>query len=252
MHEASQFITLTYETLPNPEGSLHPPDFTNFIKRYRQELNRGKKKDDPKFTKLRYYHGAEYGDDLQRPHHHACIFGHQFDDREIWDECQGIITYTSKNLERIWGHGFVTTQDLTIGNADYCARYAMKKITISQQSQDKYNDHYERTCPLTGQTKTLQSEYSTMSRNPGIGKDWYEKYHSDIFPHDTTIYKGKNIKTPRFYEEQLRNTDEKTYDLIKARRKKSALLHGADNTPQRLKARETVQSIKYAKLKRKI
>ncbi len=260
MHDESQFITLTYETLPNPEGSLNPPDFTNFIKRYRQELNRGikrfldekKEKENPEFTILRYYHGAEYGDELGRPHHHACIFGHQFADREVWAENEGIITYTSRTLEKLWTHGFVTTQDLTIGNADYCARYAMKKITTSQQSEEKYHAHYERTCPITGEIKTLQSEYSTMSRSPGIGKDWYDKFNSDIFPHDTTIYKGKNVKTPRFYDELLRQIDKKTYDIIKIKRKKSALLHGADNTPARLKAREKVKTLTYDKLKRKL
>ena len=259
MHDESQFITLTYETLPNPEGSLKPSDFTKFMKRYRQELNRGINRNNKKFIKLRYYHGAEYGEEIDgikvplgRPHHHACIFGHQFPDREIWDETEGIITYTSEQLSKIWGLGFVTTQDLTIGNAAYCARYAMKKVTTSQQSEEKYHAHYERTCPITGEIKTLQPEYSTMSRKPGIGKDWYDKYHSDIFPHDTTIYKGKNIKTPRYYEQLLREVDEKTYDLIKSRRKESALLHGADSTPRRLKAREKVKQLTYNQLKRKL
>ncbi len=261
MHDQSQFITLTYETLPNSIGSLHPPDFRNFIKRYRIELNRDipeyldddKEIENPAFTKIRYYHGAEYGEPPeQRPHHHACIFGHQFSDREIWDESEGIITYTSKKLSEIWGLGFVTTQDLTIGNAAYCARYAMKKVTASQQSQEKYHAYYERYCPITGEIKTLQPEYSTMSRQPGIGKDWYEKFNSDIFPHDTTIYKGKKIKTPRYYEQLLREADETTYDAVKAQRKKSALLHGADNTPRRLKARERVKTLTYEQLKRKI
>ncbi len=257
MHDESQFITLTYETLPNPEGSLNPPDFTKFIKRYRQHLNRDipryiDKKENPLWTKLRYYHGAEYGDELGRPHHHACIFGHQVEDRVIWKDSEGIITYTSEILQKLWGLGFVTTQDLTIGNADYCARYAMKKITTSQQSEEKYHAHYERTCPITGEIKTIQPEYSTMSRNPGIGKDWYDKYNSDIFPYDTTIYKGKIVKTPRFYDELLRQIDKKTYDLIKSKRKKSAILHGADNTPRRLKAREKVTTLNYDKLKRKL
>ena len=242
MHDDSQFITVTYDQEPL-DGSLYPPDFRNFIKRYRNHIS-------PK--KLRYFHGAEYGDLLQRPHHHACIFGHDFTDKEIFNECEGIQTYYSPTLEKIWGHGFATTSELTLQSAAYVARYCMKKITTSQQSEEKHYAHYETTCPTTGEIKTLLPEYATMSRRPGIGKDWYDKYHSDIFPHDNTIYKGKNIKTPRYYENLLRSTDETTYNIVKENRKILALRHKSDNTPSRLRAREKVKTLTLNKLNRKI
>ena len=237
-----------------------PPDFTNFMKRYRLSLNRGipefldKQKEfpNPAFTKLRYYHGAEYGDELQRPHYHACIFGHDFTDKEIFKECEGIITYYSPELERLWGHGFATTSDLTLQSAAYVARYCMKKVNASQQSQEKHYVHYERTCEITGEITSVLPEYSTMSRSPGIGKDWYDKFHTDIFPHDTTIYKGKNIKTPRYYENLLRSTCEDTFDKIKEERRKHIERHKADTTPARLRAREKVKILTLNKLNRKI
>ena len=261
MHEHSQFITLTYndDNLPL-DGSLYPPDFRNFMKRYRLSLNRGipeyldksREFPNPEFTRIRYYHGAEYGDELKRPHHHACIFGHDFEDKEIFHECEGILTYYSKTLEEIWGHGFATTSDLTLQSAAYVARYCMKKITTSQQSEEKHYAHYETTCPITGEIKTLLPEYATMSRNPGIGRDWYDRYHTDIFPHDTTIYKGKNIKTPRYYENLLRSSNELAFDLVKEKRKAHALLHKSDNTPSRLRAREKVKQLTYNQLNRKL
>lgn len=244
MHDDNQFITLTYNEENEPlNGSLYPPDFSNFMKRYRHKV---------KPNKIRFYHGAEYGDELKRPHHHACIFGHAFLDTEIFRESEGIITYYSPQLEKLWGHGFCTTSDLTLQSAAYVARYCMKKITLSQTSLEKHRAHYETTCPITGEIKSLLPEYATMSRKPGIGKNWYERYHSDIFPNDTTIYKGKHIKTPRYYENLLRFSDEIMFLEIKERRKLQAQMHRADNTPARLRARETVKILTYSNLNRKL
>lgn len=241
MHEDSQFITLTYKIEPQ-YGSLNPPDFTNFMKRYRKYL--GEKR-------IRYYHGAEYGDQLQRPHHHACIFGHDFPDKEIFHECEGIITYYSPTLEKLWGHGFATTSDLTLQSAAYVARYCMKKITASEKSEDKYHDHYQTTDPYTGEIIERVPEYATMSRKPGIGRDWYDRYHSDIFPYDTTIYKGKNIKTPRYYENLLRSADLPSYEAIKASRKAKALSPTSqyENSPARLRTKERIKLLTQFKRK---
>ena len=244
MHDDNQFITLTYNDENEPDaGSLYPPHFVKFMKRYRKSISP---------NKIRFYHGAEYGDRLQRPHHHACIFGHEFDDKEIYHECEGIITYYSPKLEKLWGNGFCTTSDLTLQSAAYVARYCMKKITISKTSEEKHRAHYETTCPITGEIKTLLPEYATMSRKPGIAREWYEKYNSDIFPHDTTIYKGKNIKTPQYYENLLRSTNEDMYETVKAKRRAHAILHKQDNTPSRLRTREKVKQLTINQLNRKL
>lgn len=240
LHDENQFITLTYEIEPQ-DGSLNPPDFRNFLKRYRHHVTP---------NTLRYYHGAEYGDELQRPHHHACIFGHEFNDKEIFSECEGIITYYSPTLEKLWGHGFATISDLTLQSAAYVARYCMKKVTTAKNSLEKHYAHYEKTCQVTGEIRNLLPEYATMSRKPGIGKAWYDKYHSDIFPYDTTIYKGKNIKTPRYYENLLRSSDPSTYEHIKTTRKIHAQKYAKDNTPARLRAREKVKQL--TQLQRKL
>ena len=237
MHEESAFITLTYAELPQ-YGSLTPPHFVKFMKRYRNSIR-------PR--KIRFFHGAEYGDNLGRPHHHACIFGHDFSDKEIFSECEGIYTYYSPTLENLWGHGFCTTTELTLQSAAYVARYCLKKINGKNQ-----NEHYQTTDPYTGEIQIKIPEYATMSRKPGIGRDWYEKFNSDIFPHDTTIYKGKNIKTPRYYENLLRSTDEIAYTLLKETRKHNAQKHAADNTPARLLVREKVKIYSMKDLQRKL
>lgn len=239
MHDDNQFITLTYddENLPH-DGSLTPSHFTKFMKRYRKSLGS---------DKIRFYHGAEYGDKLGRPHHHALIFGHVFDDLELFNESEGIYTYSSPTLEKLWGHGFCTISDVTLASAAYVARYCLKKITGKLA-----DDHYIKICPTTGEVFRILPEYSTMSRCPGIAKTWYDKYHTDIFPHDTTLYKGKNIKTPRYYENLLRSTDLPAFEKIKATRKEKAIIHQANNTPARLLVRETVKRASMRNLQRKL
>lgn len=242
MHDDSQFITLTYENEPM-HGSLNPPDFVKFMKRYRKFLGE---------TKIRFFHGAEYGDQLHRPHHHAIIFGHIFDDLEPFRECEGIITYYSPTLEKLWGHGFCTVGEATFQSAAYVARYCMKKVSTGKNSQDKHYAHYEKVCSTTGETRQILPEYATMSRRPGIGSEWYSKFHPDIFPHDTCIVKGKQVKTPRYYENLYRSTDVSAFEELKERRKQAAIAHLDNNTPERLRVREKVKLASMANLNRNL
>ncbi|AXL14729.1 replication initiator protein [Microviridae sp.] len=241
MHDNSCFITLTYDEEHLPAwGTLVPHHFTNFMKKLRHAV-------DP--LRIRYFMGAEYGQDKgHRPHYHAIIFGYDFPDKEVFRECEGIYTYYSPLLEKIWGKGFCTTGEVTLESCAYTARYIMKKYKVSDASpetiKEDHNAYYERVCPITGEIRQLEPEYARMSRggdNKGLGYEWYKTYSGDIFPYDTTIYRGKKIKTPRYYENLLRSTDLLTFENVKAERKKKAALHLADQTPRRLRDRETVK-----------
>ena len=117
MHEASLyldncFVTLTYreradctrEELRNgwyvPEdGSLRKKDFQKFMKRLRKRFAG---------SKVRYYQCGEYGEKLQRPHHHACLFNFDFSDKELFQDNDGVLLFTSKILEELWPYGFYT------------------------------------------------------------------------------------------------------------------------------------------------
>jgi len=72
VHEAtlwknSSFITLTYKDTP-PNNSLNPQDTKEFIRRLRYNLK----------IPFKYFLVGEYGDQNNRPHYHALIFGHDF------------------------------------------------------------------------------------------------------------------------------------------------------------------------------
>ena len=186
---------------------------------------------------------GEYGESFTRPHYHACLFGRDFPDKEIFNECEGILTYQSEELEKLWGKGFCTLSDFNFETAAYCARYITKKIT-----GDQAENHYQTTCVHTGNPIQLQSEYSTMSRNPGIASDWYHKYTSDIYPSDYLIHQNRKVTVPRFYD-TLYGVDH-DLEAIKYRRKQNARKQLANNTPERLHVREQIKQLNYKQLKR--
>nr|UXQ88157.1 MAG: replication initiation protein [Microvirus sp.] len=245
-HNQNSFITLTYsdDNLPTDRSLTHS-HYQTFIRELRRQY--------PSLT-IRYYMCGEYGTKprtldmktspgkLHRPHYHACLFGIDFPDKEIFKEDEGIITYTSDKLTSIWGRGFTTTGDLNFDTAAYTARYIAKKVT-----GEKAEEHYQTTCHITGNLINLEPEYNTMSRRPGIAYTWFQKYVKDIYPSDYLIHEGHKVKTPRYYDNQL--TDE-GLELIKEKRKVHARKNQKDNTPERLAVREKVKQLKYIKLTR--
>ena len=243
VHEASLyddncFVTLTYdpEHLP-PGGSLVKQDFQKFMKRLRKRFPS---------RKIRYYHCGEYGDQLDRPHYHACLFNLCFDDLEFFSENNGCSLFTSKTLQELWPYGFSTIGDLTFESAAYTARYCLKKVTGSLS-----HDHYLR-CDEYGVAYWLEPEYTTMSRRPGIGKDWYETYKSDVFPSDEVPVPGSGVykKVPRYYETILASEDPEMHEEIKRLRKVFRDTHGDDYRPERLMAKYKVKRAQVGQLKR--
>lgn len=208
MHDENSFVTLTYndENLPKNQ-SLQKKDIVNFIKRLRKELY-------PK--QIRFFGGGEYGNKLDRPHYHLLIFGHQFDDTEVFqggkyhfkrnfrkNNDQNTI-YTSKKLEKIWGKGFITIGEATFESAGYVARYSIKKITGKLAPFHYYG---------------IQPEYAFMSRMPGIGKKWIEKYLSDVYPKDFLTINGIKFQPPLYYDNYYKQVNPEGYQKLKQRRK---------------------------------
>jgi len=226
-HEDNAFITLTYSTENLPSGvSLVKSHFQKFMKRLRKAIS-------PK--KVRFFHCGEYGEQNQRPHYHACLFGYDFPDKILYtirDECR---LYRSPMLEKLWPNGFATVGDVTFESAAYVARYITKKITGALAEK-----HYAGREP----------EYTTMSRRPGIGSKWYAEFSSDVFPSDEIVLRGKIMRPPRYYDKQLEVTNPKLYEKIKLDRKTQALNNSADNTDARLKVKETCKLAQFKLLKR--
>jgi hypothetical protein len=216
MHSESCFITLTMndEYLLSRENpySLDKSEYQRFMKRLRKRYGK----------QIRYFHCGEYGEKNKRPHYHAILFGVDFDDKQLYTVRDDIRLYKSKKLEELWPYGHSTIGEVTFESAAYVARYVTKKITGKDVEK-----HYIRWDPTTGEGIPIEPEYATMSRGNnypeddprhtrGIGYEWFKKYKSDVYPHDYVVIKKHKIRPPRFYDNQL---EESELEKIKEKRK---------------------------------
>lgn len=237
-HDQNAFITFTYDPEHLPvTGSLRPRDFRNFMKRLRKHIYP---------NKVRYFQCGEYGEGLQRPHHHAILFGYEFPDRVPYKRnAQGDMIYTSELCDKIWSHGLTFHGSATFKSAGYISRYIMKK-----RNGDEAQNHYARIHPETGEIFYLQPEYITMSRRPGIGKEWFDKYVKDTYKDDFVIHDGRKHMPPTYYDKELERYDSELFHIVKTNRKRNALLTADNATPDRLRVRETVLKSRLSQLKR--
>lgn len=235
---SSAFITLTYDDAHLPaSGSLVKRDFQLFIKRLRKRFP----------IRISYFHCGEYGDLTNRPHYHALIFGFDFPDRVLWRDVRNVRTYTSEILSSLWPFGFCTVGDVTFESAAYVARYVVKKVT--GEAAEK---HYERVVDETGEIVKVLPEYITMSLKPAIGRRFFEKFTSDIFPSDEVVLRGISMKPPKYYSGVYELLNAGEMEQIKFARIKDSLPFRADSSPDRLRVRERVKRAQISNLKRSV
>lgn len=236
MHEDNCFITLTYDEEHLPaNGSLDREAFPAFMKRLRKRL-------DP--LRVRYFQCGEYGAEFRRPHYHACIFGTGFADRYRWALRNGRESFRSATLEAAWGAGQAEIGALTFESAAYVARYCTKKVTGAQAAE-----HYVVADARTGEISALEPEYATMSRRPGIGRGWIEKYHPEVFPLDEVISRGHPATPPRYYLEFLKETQPEAASKVSSKRRRAR--RREDETPERLQVREVCANARVNLLSRR-
>lgn len=231
IHEAAlwkqnAFITLTYNDEHIPQnGSLRYEDWQAFMRRLRYN-----------FERPRFYMCGEYGEKLGRPHFHACLFNINFEDKIFYKVSpSGETLYRSPTLEKLWPYGYSSIGDLTFESAAYVARYIMEKRTGPEAEL-----HYQKTDTDTGESVSLEPEFTSMSLKPGIGADWFHQYRTDVYPHDYVIVRGKKMKPPRSYDRWLKQQEPGTWECVEHSRLEKMRKAENDNTPARLKVREQV------------
>jgi hypothetical protein len=233
MHSSNCFVTLTYDQEHMPAGgTLVLRDYQLFMKRLRKRYGDG----------IRFYHCGEYGPTTWRPHYHALLFGLDFDDKVIFKVTNDIPVYTSEHLSGLWPHGFSTVGDVTFDSAAYVARYVMKKIT-----GERAEAHYRHVDEF-GEVHDRAPEYTTMSRRPGIGADWFKKFRSDVFPGDFVVVNGVKCRPPKFYDALYEHSDWSGRRKSRVSRKSRGRKRAADNTPVRLRAHEKVAGARMTTL----
>lgn len=220
-HEKNCFITLTYDQqyLPRKKDCVKPKtgevvdmntlvkkDLQLFFKRLRKEL-------DKQGIKIRYFACGEYGDQTERPHYHAIVFGWYPDDitiNEVKDSSGlGYRYYQSETLSRIWPQGIHVVADCTWETCAYVARYVCKKVKgIDKQLFDKIG---------------IENQFVTMSRRPGIGLNWFNS-HIDCYANFLNTYVGtdfgnRKISHNRYFDSKLEEIDPELIEELKLIRK---------------------------------
>jgi hypothetical protein len=240
LHEQNCFITLTYDNDHCPsDRSLNYGDFQRFMKRFRKKF---------KGSTIRFYMAGEYGEKFERPHFHACIFGFNFPDLTLWKRTpSGALIYRSKFLEDLWPFGYSSVGDVTFESAAYVARYVMKKRTGKG-----IGDHYETTDMETGEIKDRVPEFNRMSLKPGIGANWFKRYHTDIYPHDYVVVNGRETRPPKFYDKKFAEQFPEEFEQLQFQRFVDAVDRFEDNTYERLAVKEQVTIARTRQLSRAI
>lgn len=169
----SSFVTLTYND-DNYYPSLNYSDFKLFIRRFNSV-----------YGSTRYFCAGEYGSLNGRPHFHAILFG---------------VVPHSKTLADLWPQGFTSIGEVNSRTAAYVAKYSVK----AERSRPKF-----AVDPTTGETVELVPEFARMSRNPGIGSQWFEKYWTDVYAarDGVVLPGGVTVPPPRYYDKKLEALD---------------------------------------------
>lgn len=221
LHDDNSFVTLTYddEHVPMRDGNctLRPSDYVLFMKRLRL-VKPG----------VRFFQCGEYGETNGRPHHHALLFNCHFGDRTVWREGRDYPLYRSEVLEKLWKFGHCEIGEVNFTTAAYVAKYTCKQSARL----------------LPGQFP----EYLTMSRRPGIGRAWLDKWLGDVYPNDAVISEGREYRPPRYYENILATTRPRLAAHLKSLR----IAENSDKDPLRETPRERILRAKLKERKRQI
>lgn len=220
LHESKQyedncFVTLTYDDDHLPKDrSLCRKHVQDFLKRLRFKfLDR----------KIRVFYCGEYGDQLERPHYHLCLFNLDFKDRVKFKKVNDFWYYSSDTLSSLWTFGFSTVCDFSFETAAYVARYCTKKINGRDAEE-----HYKGKVP----------EFAGMSLKPGIGKPWFDRFaKTDLFPHDNLVVRKSECKPPRYYDILRERVDPEGFAKAKESRRQDGERRKDNSSFKRLAVR---------------
>lgn len=179
-HEDNIFLTLTYDDDHLPENnSLVKKDMQDFMKRLRKRVG-----------KVRFFLSGEYGDTFGRPHYHLIIFGLSKNS----DVFTGL-TYDSKSkgwygVCKCWDKGLCYVGNVTVDSARYVAGYVTKKLK-GKGSKEYY------------ESLGIIPEFSLMSRRPGIGAEFCDRYSTEFQNFGTVVQNGKEVPLPRYFKNRV-------------------------------------------------
>lgn len=230
-HDRSSFLTLTYKeenlVWGNSRATLFPKHLQLFLKRLRKSLD----------YPVRFLACGEYGERTQRPHYHCILYGHDFsEDRRHYSGVGTSALYTSEQLDNLWSLGECKIGSVTFQSVQYVARYILGK-KLGKESDNYYKE------------EGIEPEFVRMSLKPGLGRDWFDRFYSDVFPLDYMVVNGVKCRVPRYFDKILKDSNPFEFERVKEERKIKR-----ENTPEdvySLRRRKAKSAILAAQLKKR-
>lgn len=171
-HYESVFVTLTYDDKHLPKnGSLQKKELQKFFKRLRQWVWP---------YKIRYFACGEYGDEKERPHYHAIIYGIGLKEEQkaIIKRCWPFCDWT---VQKIADSSFGCAEPDSIR---YVAQYIDKKLS-GEEAKKEYTD------------KGREPVFKVQSL--GIGRCYVEKNKDQLERNESITMFGVKQTMPRYY-----------------------------------------------------
>lgn len=236
LHEQNYFITLTYddEHLPMNDfcttkegkiyvkqdswtGTVQKRDLQLFFKRLRKRI--------PKFS---YLACGEYGSKNGRPHYHAILFGAELPAETFYNArlINHEFYYQNDIIEECWTEemgrgrsgagrslGYSNISEANWNTIAYTARYVVKK------QKGVYAE--EERCKLG-----RNEEFIVSSRNPAIGKEYFNLHHTEIIDKDSVLIKNDKgsyrVTRPRYFDKLIEKYNEEQVQEDKDQRQAKA------------------------------
>lgn len=196
IHEAyywddSLFVTLTYDQKHMPENwEINKTEVQNFFKRLRKQIPD---------RKIKYYATGEYGDQTQRPHYHAIIFGLSIAEHKT---TRGHVD--SGPLLKAWDKGYVYVGTATTHSCLYVAKYIQKKLYGPLAKEDG-----------------REQPFALMSN--AIGKSWLDQNKEYLLRNFSITHNGKRFQIPKYYIKKMDEVIDINGDIIQTDTFKKAL-----------------------------
>lgn len=186
-HHCSLFVTLTYDEDCLPENqSIQKSVAQKWIRRLKRYIHPGK---------VKYLLCGDYGDEGDRPHYHAIIFG-----MSVKDGFQeNVIGRSVVYYHPTWPYGYIHIGAVTYASARYVIKYIQRKyLTI---------DWADRVPPFQ-----LQSN--------GIGRKFCEANKQQIKDNLKILVNGKTVGVPRYYKKIIDFDSQALYEESKKNQQK--------------------------------
>lgn len=231
-YQSNWFVTLSFDDEHLPDDlCVRRDDVQLFVMR---AAKAAKRRGLLEGSGLRCFYNGEYGTETKRPHYHLILFGLGLTDLKKWKRNErGEQMWTSPFLEKVWGKGRVIIGSVSAESAGYVAGYAVR---------DKWakSKVYELVDPETGECRERTRPFIGMSRRPGIGRRFVEKFGGQFLAGDFSVVNGRKRPNPPYYHRVLEQLSADAAAVLKAKREAGMRTPAAkrERTAERLAARE--------------